>query len=167
MLASFSRSTKTFLVYHDPPVVDQCALSPPDTHPSSICVLWGSVSEQGQGHRQQTLRSHNTSYASHFLFMNKINLQWEEGPEEASRMTFWQENYAFIKDVYDMRHHKMAEWIENVEKVRKILQSWQDGDPDFVCRQSPGSWQTKSTPQQSSKERETVSMWVRFTDIQI
>ena len=34
-------------------------------------------------------------------------------------MTFWQENYAFIKDVYDMRHHKMAEWIENVEKVRK------------------------------------------------
>ena len=38
-------------------------------------------------------------------------------------MTFWQENYAFIKDVYDMRHHKMAEWIENVEKVRqKIFQ---------------------------------------------
>ena len=33
-------------------------------------------------------------------------------------MTFWQENYAFIKDVYDMRHHKMAEWMENVEKVR-------------------------------------------------
>merc|ERR1711992_356204 len=33
------------------------------------------------------------------------------------RMTFWQENYAFIKDVYDMRHHKMAEWIENVEKA--------------------------------------------------
>jgi len=32
-------------------------------------------------------------------------------------MTFWQENYAFIKDVYDMRHHKMAEWIENVEKA--------------------------------------------------
>merc|ERR1712152_39879 len=32
-------------------------------------------------------------------------------------MTFWQENYAFIKDVYDMRHHKMAEWIESVEKA--------------------------------------------------
>merc|ERR1712062_473902 len=32
-------------------------------------------------------------------------------------MTFWQENYAFIKDVYDMRHHKMAEWMENVEKA--------------------------------------------------
>merc|ERR1712020_666052 len=27
------------------------------------------------------------------------------------------ENYAFIKDVYDMRHHKMAEWMENVEKA--------------------------------------------------
>ena len=36
-------------------------------------------------------------------------------------MTFWQENYAFIKDVYDMRHHKMAEWIENVEKVGQII----------------------------------------------
>ena len=38
-------------------------------------------------------------------------------------MTFWQENYAFIKDVYDMRHHKMAEWIENVEKVRKYYRA--------------------------------------------
>merc|ERR1711992_103220 len=35
----------------------------------------------------------------------------------AAKMTFWQENYAFIKDVYDMRHHKMAEWMENVEKA--------------------------------------------------
>ena len=34
-------------------------------------------------------------------------------------MTFWQENYAFIKDVYDMRHQKMAERMENVEKVRQ------------------------------------------------
>ena len=34
-------------------------------------------------------------------------------------MSFWQENYAFIKDVYDMRHHKMAEWMENVEKVQR------------------------------------------------
>jgi uncharacterized protein YozE (UPF0346 family) len=32
-------------------------------------------------------------------------------------MTFWQENYTFIKDVYDMRHQKMAEWMENVEKA--------------------------------------------------
>ena len=36
-------------------------------------------------------------------------------------MTFWQENYTFIKDVYDMRHTKMAEWMENVEKVKPIL----------------------------------------------
>ena len=33
-------------------------------------------------------------------------------------MTFWQENYGFIKDVYDMRHQKMMEWMENVERVR-------------------------------------------------
>ena len=31
-------------------------------------------------------------------------------------MAFWQENYQFIKEVYDMRHTKMAEWMENVEK---------------------------------------------------
>ena len=36
-------------------------------------------------------------------------------------MTFWQENYTFIKDVYDMRHTKMAEWMENVEKVKVFL----------------------------------------------
>merc|ERR1712012_1123144 len=38
------------------------------------------------------------------------------------RMTFWQENYAFIKDVYEMRHTKMAEWMENVEKsISRIM----------------------------------------------
>merc|ERR1711934_283056 len=35
----------------------------------------------------------------------------------SQKMTFWQENYTFIKDVYDMRHQKMAEWMENVEKA--------------------------------------------------
>merc|ERR1712025_662530 len=39
------------------------------------------------------------------------------GTAEGGKMTFWQENYAFIKDVYDMRHQKMAEWMENVEKA--------------------------------------------------
>ena len=32
-------------------------------------------------------------------------------------MAFWQENYGFIKDVYDWRHQKMMEWMENVERV--------------------------------------------------
>ena len=37
-------------------------------------------------------------------------------------MSFWQENYAFIKEVYDMRHLKMAEWMENVEKsIARIM----------------------------------------------
>merc|ERR1711935_1226412 len=37
-------------------------------------------------------------------------------------MTFWQENYPFIKDIYDMRHTKMAEWMENVEKsISRIM----------------------------------------------
>merc|ERR1711922_13045 len=30
---------------------------------------------------------------------------------------FWQENYQFIKEIYEMRHTKMAEWMENVEKA--------------------------------------------------
>jgi len=32
-------------------------------------------------------------------------------------MAFWQENYTFIKEIYEMRHSKMAEWMENVEKA--------------------------------------------------
>merc|ERR1712066_918522 len=36
--------------------------------------------------------------------------------------SFWQENYAFIKEVYEMRHMKMAEWMENVEKsIARIM----------------------------------------------
>ena len=37
-------------------------------------------------------------------------------------MTFWQENYPFIKDVYNMRQQKMLEWMENVEKaIQRIM----------------------------------------------
>ena len=37
-------------------------------------------------------------------------------------MTFWQENYPFIKDVYIMRQTKMVEWMENVEKsISRIM----------------------------------------------
>merc|ERR1711953_1624366 len=40
----------------------------------------------------------------------------------SSKMSFWQENYAFIKEVYEMRHLKMAEWMENVEKsIARIM----------------------------------------------
>merc|ERR1712226_1483869 len=38
------------------------------------------------------------------------------------KMTFWQENYPFIKDVYLMRQTKMVEWMENVEKsISRIM----------------------------------------------
>merc|ERR1711899_154792 len=38
------------------------------------------------------------------------------------KMSFWQENYQFIKEVYEMRHSKMAEWMENVEKsISRIM----------------------------------------------
>ena len=32
-------------------------------------------------------------------------------------MAFWQENYQFIKEVYDMRLSRMADWMENVDKA--------------------------------------------------
>ena len=39
-------------------------------------------------------------------------------------MTFWQENYSFIKEVYDTRYAKMVEWMDNVEMaVQKVLAS--------------------------------------------
>ena len=37
-------------------------------------------------------------------------------------MTFWQENYPFVKEIYTDRHTKMADWMENVEKaISRIL----------------------------------------------
>merc|ERR1711931_46970 len=36
---------------------------------------------------------------------------------KSAKMTFWQENYHFIKEIYEIRHTKMAEWMENVEKA--------------------------------------------------
>jgi len=39
-------------------------------------------------------------------------------------MTFWQENYAFIKEVYDTRYTKMVEWMDNVEMaIAKVCAS--------------------------------------------
>jgi len=32
-------------------------------------------------------------------------------------MTFWQENYGFVKDVYDARITKYQEWMDNLEKI--------------------------------------------------
>jgi hypothetical protein len=30
-------------------------------------------------------------------------------------MSFWSENYSFIKDVYDTRVTKMTEWMDHIE----------------------------------------------------
>jgi len=39
-------------------------------------------------------------------------------------MTFWQENYGFIKEVYDTRYAKMTEWMDNVEMaIAKVCAS--------------------------------------------
>merc|ERR1712029_466333 len=40
------------------------------------------------------------------------------------KMTFWQENYSFIKEVYDTRYAKMVEWMDNVEMaIAKVCAS--------------------------------------------
>merc|ERR1712117_618293 len=44
--------------------------------------------------------------------------------EAGRKMTFWQENYGFIKEVYDTRYSKMVEWMDNVEMaIAKVCAS--------------------------------------------
>jgi len=39
-------------------------------------------------------------------------------------MTFWTENYSFIREVYDTRYQKMVEWMDNVEMaIQKVCAS--------------------------------------------
>ena len=32
-------------------------------------------------------------------------------------MTFWQENYGFVKEVYDYRLAKYQEWMDNLDAI--------------------------------------------------
>ena len=79
-------------------------------------------------------------------------------------MSFWQENYQFIKEVYDMRHMKMAEWMENVEKVGLSFSMSSVTLSATICiiffRPLLASWLIKSTHLLSSKERGTTSRLV-------
>merc|ERR1712088_1192583 len=44
--------------------------------------------------------------------------------KSTAKMTFWQENYSFIKEVYDTRYSKMVEWMDNVEMaIQKVCAS--------------------------------------------
>ena len=79
---------------------------------------------QGRGKPQFSVRTHTGLSSTQVERKNNQLGKSESWPSLVTasqssglRMTFWQENYAFIKDVYDMRHQKMAEWMENVEKV--------------------------------------------------
>ena len=79
-------------------------------------------------------------------------------------MAFWQENYQFIKEIYEMRHSKMAEWMENVEKVRT------DKSEKIVfhilfIRPLLALWLTRSTLLLSSRERGTTSRLTNFFDL--
>ena len=84
---------------------------------------------QGRGKPQFSVRTHTGLSSTQVERKNNQLGKSESWPSLVTasqssglRMTFWQENYAFIKDVYDMRHQKMAEWMENVEKVRRYVE---------------------------------------------
>merc|ERR1712128_214299 len=56
--------------------------------------------------------------------LNERGVYEEAGGEDISNMTFWQENYSFIKEVYDTRYCKMSEWMDNVEMaLQKVCAS--------------------------------------------
>merc|ERR1712123_369552 len=56
--------------------------------------------------------------------LNERAVYEEAGGEDISNMTFWQENYSFIKEVYDTRYCKMSEWMDNVEMaIQKVCAS--------------------------------------------
>merc|ERR1711892_738020 len=56
--------------------------------------------------------------------LNERGVYEEAGGEDSINMTFWQENYSFIKEVYDTRYCKMSEWMDNVEMaIQKVCAS--------------------------------------------
>merc|ERR1711892_1357838 len=56
--------------------------------------------------------------------LNERGVYEEAGGEDSSKMTFWQENYSFIREVYDTRYQKMSEWMDNVEMaIQKVCAS--------------------------------------------
>ena len=60
------------------------------------------------------------------LLHNSLGRQLSESQEVhlIFKMTFWQENYSFIKEVYDTRYSKMVEWMDNVEMaIQKVCAS--------------------------------------------
>ena len=41
-------------------------------------------------------------------------------------MTFWQENYGFVREVYDFRCSKYQEWMDNIEAIiEKVMANTQ------------------------------------------
>ena len=52
-----------------------------------------------------------------------------------ANMSFWSENYSFIKDVYDTRVSKMIEWMDHVEMaIQKVrIRKWQRISRSHKC----------------------------------
>ena len=84
-------------------------------------------------------------------------------------MSFWSENYSFIKDVYDTRVSKMIEWMDHVEMaIQKVrIRKWQRISRSHKCIfNAPPSgsrwWQQRCTRAPSSSGSATTSSpWSR------
>merc|ERR1712156_486487 len=58
----------------------------------------------------------------HSEFVSSAVMSSITGEQKGSKMSFWSENYSFIKDVYDTRVCKMVEWMDHVEMaITKVM----------------------------------------------
>ena len=47
-------------------------------------------------------------------------------------MSFWQENYGFVREVYDFRCSKYSEWMDNIEAIiTKVMANTQYTAKEF------------------------------------
>merc|ERR1712198_701182 len=59
-----------------------------------------------------------------FNSTQRSRFERRSGRKGDDKMTFWQENYSFIREVYDTRYQKMVEWMDNVEMaIQKVCAS--------------------------------------------
>ena len=66
-------------------------------------------------------RNKYVDYFVDFAIKNEHNIKefvtfFNHRPQKSLKMTFWQENYAFIKDVYDTRATKLFETMTKTDQ---------------------------------------------------
>ncbi|KAK4326127.1 hypothetical protein Pmani_003315 [Petrolisthes manimaculis] len=62
-------------------------------------------------------------------------------------MTFWQENYGFVKEVYDFRCSKYLEWMDNIEAIiGKVMANTQYTAKEFKIIKDTFTVRTTNPP---------------------